>query len=112
MASDLTRADLAALRCQLSGCMDHSCQVHPPDGQGTNGGCRCFPGVRGPNRRGVLTLARDSRRLLDLVEEFAWSIDRYTARSVAITPEFEDDCRRMVRNAELAREIMGMERRG
>jgi hypothetical protein len=27
------------------GCGDHGCLVQKPEGQGTNGGCRCFVGI-------------------------------------------------------------------
>ena len=33
------------------GCGDHGCFVQKPEGQGTNGGCRCFVGIEPIQKR-------------------------------------------------------------
>lgn len=55
------QALLAPLFDDITGCGDHGCLIEPPEGMGTNGGCRC-PTERGKASLIVQRAARQYQR--------------------------------------------------
>lgn len=47
-----------------AGCGDRGCDLRPPGGQATNGGCRCWMDVKGVDRVRLRVLSRLVRELV------------------------------------------------